>query len=140
MKVDINTNSAAVRRALKEAGDQVQAKMKRGLSRAAQQGIVIIQDRMDKGKEIEGSKFKPYTEKYAAFRKKEGKQPFPNLQFTRGMRNAMTTKASRKKAEIFFTTGDEAKKAAFNDKSRPFFGFNNDEEDTLGKIFFKAVT
>ena len=140
MQVNITTNSAKVRKALKDAGDEVKAKTKLGLSRAAQQGINIIQDRMDKGQEIEGGKFKPYTEKYAAFRAKEGKQPFPNLQFTRGMRNAMTTRANSRMAEIFFTTGDEAKKAAFNDKSRPFFGFSNDEENKLSDIFFKAVT
>lgn len=140
MQVKVTTNSAKIRAALKKESATMKAKMQTGLSRVAQQGINIIQDRMDSSKTIMGGRFKPYTEKYAAFRRASGKQPHVNLQFTRGMRNAMTTKATSKKAEIFFTTGDEAKKAAFNDKTRPFFGFSKDEITDLSKIFLRAIT
>jgi hypothetical protein len=51
----------------------------------------------------------------------------------------MTVRANSRKAEIFFSRVTEAKKAAMNNKKRPFFGFNDQEEKQLGKVFFKAL-
>ena len=51
------------------------------------------------------------------------------------MLGSMTTKANRKEAKIFFTRATEAKKAAMNNKTRPFFGFSKSEEKQLGKVF-----
>ena len=59
----------------------------------------------------------------------------PDLQFTGQMFSAMTVKANSQEAEIFFNRATEAKKAAMNDKSRPFFGFNRRERKTLSSVF-----
>ena len=61
------------------------------------------------------------------------------MNFTGKMLGSMTTKASSKQAEIFFRGATESGKAAGNDKKRPFFGFNNSEEEKLGRIFFRAL-
>ena len=94
----------------------------------------------DSGKEINGRPFKPYDEKYAAFRKSRGRGTKVDLQFTGRMRGSMTSKADDKKAKIFFTRAEEAKKAAMNNKTRPFFGFSAKEEKELAKVFFRAIT
>ena len=51
----------------------------------------------------------------------------------------MTTKANGKQAEIFFSRATESKKAAMNNKTRPFFGFSRKEQQRLSEVFFKAL-
>jgi hypothetical protein len=139
MEVTIKSNAKKVEKALKDKGSDISKGMKRALSRTAQHGINIIGDRMDSGRQINGAPYKPYTEKYAAFRTSKGRGKRVDLQFTRRMRGSMTSKADPKKATIFFTRPEEAKKAAMNNKTRPFFGFSRKEEKELAKVFFKAI-
>jgi hypothetical protein len=56
------------------------------------------------------------------------------------MIGAMITKANPKQAVIFFSNPKDAKKAAMNDKTRPFFGFNRAEKKRLGKAFTRFIT
>ena len=111
---------------------------KRALLITAQQGVNVIQDRTAKGVGYKGA-FASYTPEYAAFRSEKGRGTKPDLNFTGQMLGAMTVSADSKKAEIFFSRATESKKAAMNDKKRPFFGFSDQEERQLGKIFFKAL-
>ena len=56
------------------------------------------------------------------------------------MLGAMTTKANRRQAEIFFVGREQNKKASFNNKNRPFMGFNKREEKRLAKVFERHLT
>jgi hypothetical protein len=51
----------------------------------------------------------------------------------------MTSRANSKQGEIFFSRATESKKAAMNNKTRPFFGFSDREEKQLAQVFFKAL-
>ena len=139
MQVNIKTNAKKVEKALKQKGKDVKQSLKRALSITAQEGINIIESRTDDGVGYKGGRFKPYTEKYEAFRRKKGRGKNVDLQFTGRMLGSMTSKATDKKATIFFTRGEEAKKAAMNNKTRPFFGFNRQEERQLAKVFFRYI-
>ncbi len=139
MQVDIKTNAKKVQAALKKKGKDVGKSMKRALSITAQQGINIIEDRTESGVGYKGGAFKGYSEKYAKFRRAKGRGKNVDLQFSGRMLGSMTSKADRKKATIFFTRAEEAKKAAMNDKTRPFFGFNRKEEKHLANIFFRNI-
>ncbi len=139
MQVDIKTNAKKVQAALKKKGKDIDKSMKRALSITAQQGINIIEDRTQDGVGYKGGAFKGYSEKYAKFRRAKGRGKNVDLQFSGRMLGSMTSKADRKKATIFFTRAEEAKKAAMNDKTRPFFGFNRKEEKQLGDIFFRNI-
>ena len=139
MQVKIDTNAKAVAKRIGKKGKELSASVKRALSITAQVGINIIEARTSKGVGFKGGKFKKYTPVYAAFRASRGRSTNPDLQFTGQMLGSMTTKANSKQAEIFFSRAAESKKAAMNDKKRPFFGFNSSEEKKLGKIFFKAL-
>ncbi len=139
MQVNIKTNAKKVEKALKQKGKDVSQSLKKALSITAQQGINIIEDRTDKGVGFKGGAFKAYSEKYNAFRRKKGRGSDVDLQFTGRMLGSMTSKADRKEATIFFTRAEEAKKAAMNNKTRPFFGFNRQEEKQLAKIFFRNI-
>ena len=139
MQFNVNANVNKIEKALKKKGKDVKQSFKRALSITAQQGINIIEDRTEGGVGYKGGRFKPYTEKYKAFRRKKGRGKDVDLQFTGRMLGSMTSKATSKKATIFFTRGEEAKKAAMNNKTRPFFGFNRKEERQLAKVFFRYI-
>ena len=139
MQVDIKTNAKKVQAALKKKGKDIDKSMKRALSITAQQGINIIEDRTQDGVGYKGGAFKGYSEKYAKFRRAKGRGKNVDLQFSGRMLGSMTSKADRKKATIFFTRAEEAKKAAMNNKTRPFFGFNRQEEKQLANVFFRNI-
>ena len=139
MDIRLKTNAKEVEAALKKKGKDVNQSLKRALSITAQQGINIIEDRTESGVGFKGGAFKGYSEKYAKFRAKKGRGKNVDLEFTGHMLGSMTSKADRKKATIFFTRAEEAKKAAMNNKTRPFFGFNEQEERQLAKVFFRYI-
>lgn len=139
MQVKIDTNAKDVAKRIGKEGKELKASFKRALSITAQTGINIILDRTSKGTGFKGGKFKDYTPIYAAFRASRGRGTSPDLQFTGKMLGSMTSRADGKRAEIFFRGAAESKKAAMNNKSRPFFGFNKQEEKQLAKVFFKAL-
>jgi len=139
MQFSLKTNAKKVQAALKKKGKDIDKSMKRALSITAQQGINIIEDRTQDGVGYKGGAFKGYSEKYAKFRRAKGRGKNVDLQFSGRMLGSMTSKADRKKATIFFTRAEEAKKAAMNDKTRPFFGFNRKEEKQLANIFFRNI-
>ena len=139
MQVKISSNAGKVERTLKKKGKDVSKSMKRALSRTALAGINIIEDRTEAGIGYKGGAFKPYSEKYNAFRREEGRGSNVDLQFSGRMLGSMTSKADSKKATIFFTRAEESKKAAMNNKSRPFFGFNRQEEKNLAMVFFRYI-
>ncbi len=139
MQFSLKTNAKKVQAALKKKGKDIDKSMKRALSITAQQGINIIEDRTQDGVGYKGGAFKGYSEKYAKFRRAKGRGKNVDLQFSGRMLGSMTSKADRKKATIFFTRAEEAKKAAMNDKTRPFFGFNRQEEKQLANVFFRNI-
>jgi len=139
MRFSLKTNAKKVEKALKQKGKDINQSLKNALSITAQEGINIIEERTESGVGFKGGAFAKYSEKYAKFRKAKGRGSKVDLQFTGRMLGSMTSKADRKKATIFFTRGEEAKKAAMNNKTRPFFGFNRKEERQLSKVFFRAI-
>ena len=109
--------------------------LKNALFKTASHGRDLIEKHMDTGTSYKGGAFKPYSAKYKEFRREKGRSTRPNLQFTKQMRSALAVKANSKQGVIFFTRAQEAKKAAKNDKTRPFFGFNRAEMTQLEKVF-----
>jgi hypothetical protein len=139
MQFSVKTNAKEVSRRIGKKGKELSASVRRALLITAQAGVGIIEDRTAKGRGFKGGFFKKYNPTYAAFRSKRGRGSTPDLQFTGKMLGSMTTKANSKQAVIFFTRAAEAKKAAMNNKSRPFFGFNRKEEKQLSQVFFRNL-
>jgi hypothetical protein len=122
---------------------------KKALSITAQYGINIIQDRTAKGDGI-NKEFKDYNPIYAQRKalgwpvtktqRSFGGDPsgIVNLNLRGEMLSSMTSKASPSKATIFFSRKAEANKAFWNNKQRPFFGFNDKEQRKLRAVFRKA--
>ena len=139
MKLSITSNANKVSMQIKKHGKEVSGSIRKALSITAQSGINIIQERTSKGMGYKDGKFKPYTEQYAAYRVKKGRGTLPNLEFERQMMSSITSRADSEKAVIFFRGAENSRKAAMNEKKRPFFGFSRQEERKLSKIFFRAV-
>lgn len=122
---------------------------KRALSITAQFGINMIQDRTAEGIGV-NKPFTAYSPGYAK-RKAEGwpsgknqrsfggdSSGIVNLNLRGEMLASMTSKASPRKAVIFFGRKAEVNKAFWNNKQRPFFGFNDKEQRKLRTVFSKA--
>ena len=139
MQISFKSNAKKVKSELEKKGKDVGQSIKRALSITAQEGINIIERRTERSVGFKGGKFTNYSPKYARFRRFKGRTNKPNLEFSGKMLGAMTSKADSRKATIFFTRAAEAKKAAGNNKLRPFFGFNRKEEKKLGDIFFRNI-
>ena len=132
-------NAEQLLKKLEKKGKDLKQSFKPALSKVALLGINLIEDRTEKGTGYKGGKFKRYSENYAKFRRKKGRGKKVDLQFSGRMLGSMTSKADSRKATIFFTRGEEAKKAAFNDKTRPFFGFNRKDKKRLAKRFIESL-
>jgi hypothetical protein len=134
VKVDIKPKN--FKGIAKKRQEEIKAGITKALYKTAEQGLGIIQDRTAAGVDINGQRFKPYSEKYAFFRAKNGRTPVNvDLNFTGQMMGNMSVKANSKRAVIYFLRASEAKKAVHNNKARPFFGFNRLEEKQLAKTF-----
>lgn len=139
MQITVGSNSKSVAKRLGKKGKELSASVKLALFKTAADGINIIQDRTAKGKGYNGKSFDGYSKTYKAFRRKKGRSVTPDLYFRGNMMGAMTAKSNRKQAEIFFRGAEESKKAAFNDKSRPFFEFNRSEKEELSRAFTRYL-
>ena len=140
MQFTVSSNAKLIAKQVGKKGKELSDSVKRALLITGQVGLTIIEDRTAKGEQINGQDFAPYSEEYTWFRAKNGRSVSNvDLQFTGKMLGSMTTKANGRQAEIFFTRTAEAKKAAMNNKTRPFFGFSRSEEERLGKVFFRYL-
>lgn len=135
MQLNVDFDFSQVARELKRRGRDLKTSSKKALLITGLKGIEIIEDRTSKGKSFKGSFFKKYDAKYAAYRLARGRSTKPNLEFTGKMLGSISVVSTSKQAEIYFTRATEAKKAAMNQKKRPFFGFSRNEQKTLGKVF-----
>ena len=135
MQVQVRTDPRDITTIPENMQEQVREKIQSALYRVAQIGINIILDRTESGRGFEGGQFKPYNEKYAAFRVDKGRGLQPNLNFTGQMLGSITSRADSQKAEIFFRGATNSAKAAHNNKSRPFFGFSRAEKKKLANKF-----
>ena len=139
MEVRIETNAKEVAKRVKKKGKALSDSVKKALSITAESGVRIILDRTGKSTGFKGGKFDAYSPLYAAFRADRGRGQTPDLYFTGQMLGSIITRSSSTQAEIFFSRAAASKKAAMNNKNRPFFGFSRKEEQKLGQIFFKAL-
>jgi|9_EtaG_2_1085328.scaffolds.fasta_scaffold01280_11 hypothetical protein len=123
---------------------QEQRDIKRGIdkaiSRVGSLGKQIILQRTKVGEGVDGP-FKAYTPAYISQLASEGKPSIPVDLFNTGqmIRSIQVRRSNSRTAEIYFDNPEAAKKAAFNDRTRPFFGFNAKEEDRLAALFRKEI-
>ena len=131
-------------RDLAKIAKQEERDVKRGIDKAIGRvgslGKQIILQRTKVGEGVDGP-FKAYTTEYMSKLASQGKPGSPVDLFNTGqmIRSMQVRRANSRTAEIYFDNPEAAKKAAFNDQTRPFFGFNAKEEDRLVALFRKEI-
>jgi len=149
--IRVRTNPLRLERVTKDIAKDIESSKRLAMTRTVLAGTEIIEDRTSKGRGINGP-FKRYSESWARIRRELGKtSPTPNLEFgyerfgstfrsRPTMLSALQGRAESKKSGIiFFTNREAAKRAAFNNKSRPFFGFNRKEERRLADVYLSGI-
>ena len=139
MQYDIGTKESKL--AITLNGKDLKKGVKFALNRTAQQAVNIILDKTESGADLNDARFKPYTASYKRWREGRGKSATPNLFNTGKMLSAITSRVvNDKQAVVFFTSAAESKKAAFNQKKRPFFGLSKKTKKELEKFFIRNLT
>jgi hypothetical protein len=149
MKVNLSLNIAEVEKSLNKTKAEIRAIVEKSLMKTAQYGTQIILDRTEKGVGYLG-KFAPYSPAYrkakaAGWKATPRRRGFGgdssgvvNLNVSGSMLSSIQQRAlNQDTVQIYFGRATEAKKAAFNNERRPFFGFNDKEQEALSKFFFR---
>ena len=111
-------------------------------------GIVAIEtinNRIDKGVDVDGKRFKKYSQQYSKKKKASGRRAKPDLQFTGEMLNSMTHTVTNNKMTIQFPKRNHKKSkssiediARENNETREFFSLSDKElNDALEKTVYK---
>jgi hypothetical protein len=140
MKITPKVDDAKFKRKLNQQLREQPRQVQIALGRTAEFLLGMIRKRTQKGKDADGSNFKPYTPEYKSFRREKGRQVrFPDLNFSGQMLSNMTQKASPKEAILFFANKFQNAKAVGNQKKRPFFLIGDKEQKTLIDFFAKEL-
>ena len=134
MDVKITTSPRDLRSIPRKLRTKADKNKKRAMQRVVLQGVTIIEQRTAKGQGFKG-RFRKYSPEYALLRAEKGLTLTPNLSFNNNMMPSLTQTATKSKGVIFFSRPDEARKAAFNNQTRPFMGFTRDERSELSDVY-----
>jgi hypothetical protein len=151
VKMDVDIDTTRLEANLKKLGRSLSRQIDKTLLQTAQFGSDLILDRTKQGMGYKG-KFRAYTPEYVKRKGQGWKSTSKTIGFggaptspvnlsLRGEMLGSMASAKVKKgiAKIYFTRAPEAKKAAFNNQTRPFFGFNPLEKARLVKFFGKRI-
>lgn len=140
IKINISTKPRDLRKITGDLRRSIRKNHKRAMRRAAAEGLNRIQKRTSLGLDINEQPFRPYSEAYKGFRKSKGR-PVDKVRliFTGRMRGAMASGLSGQDGLIFFTSRAESRKAAFNNRKRPFFGLNRSDERAISRVYQRGL-
>ena len=96
-----------------------------------------IVNRTLQGKDMFLKAFKKYTKGYASFRSKNGRKSTVNLTYTGQMLGAITSDNIPDGLKFKFSSKSESEKAAWNNKTRKFFGTDKTQREYLKKKLSK---
>ena len=138
--VSIDTKPRDLRKMVEKLGRTFTKNHKRAMRRAAAEGLNRIQKRTSLGLDIHEQPFRPYSESYKGFRKSKGRQVDKvKLIFTGQMRKSMQSGLRGQDGLIYFDSRAESKKAAMNNRKRPFFGLNKSDTRAIRDVYFKGL-
>lgn len=140
LKIEVKTFPEDFTKITRAQRRDVKRGVTKGIAAAALKGKEIIDERTSRGMGINGA-FAEYPEKYKTWLEAAGYPTTPvDLENEGDMLRSMQAKVtSSNEAMLYFDNATQAKKAAFNNQSRPFFGFNEKEEKRLADVFRKQL-
>jgi hypothetical protein len=122
---------------------EIQRRISPAIDKTASLGEQIILRRTKKGVGIDGP-FKRYSPSYIEFRRtklRKGNPNLVNLNATGDMVRSVQVEGSKggRVASIYLVGQFNAQKAYWTDRQRPWWGFNNQEESRMAKLFRKEL-
>jgi hypothetical protein len=138
----VNTNLKQVRKRYNKFFKRFPNIVLQGLERAGVQLKEIILEKTDRGIDIAGRRFTPYSRMYEELK---GKKKV-DLQDTNRMLQSIGSRVvNKRKVQVYFRNQGMAKRALWhqtgqgNLPERKFFGFNNSTEKVIQRTFAKFV-
>ncbi len=138
----VNTNLKNVRKRYNRFFKRFPNIVLQGLERAGVQLKEIILEKTDRGIDVRGRRFAPYSKMYSELK---GKTKV-DLQDTNRMLQSIDSRvASKRKVQVYFRDQGMAKRALWHQKGmgnlpeRKFFGFNDSTERVIQRTFAKFV-
>lgn len=142
LSAKVNTNLKQVRKRYNKFFKRFPNIVLQGLERAGVQLKEIILEKTDRGIDIAGRRFAPYSQMYQELK---GKTKV-DLQDTNRMLQSIDSRVVNKtKVQVYFRNQNMAKRALWhqtgqgNLPERKFFGFNNSTEKVIQRTFAKFV-
>ena len=119
--LNVKDNSRFFKKALKIKSDRVKSAIQRALADASAFQVDAIRDRTEqRGKDVKGRPFKPYSKSYIQAKRKRFNDPsnqdttpknFVDLNFTGKMFSSLTFITRPSRGVLFFKSAEQSKKA-----------------------------
>ena len=138
--VSIDTKPRDLRKMVQNLGRSFTKNHRRAMLRAAAVGRARIDKRTRSGVDVNERPFRPYSDAYKGFRREKGRPVDKvNLIFTGKLLGDMQFGMQGQDGIINFSRRTEAKKAAFNNRNRQFFGLNRGDTRAIRDAYFKGL-
>jgi len=153
--LDVKDNSKFFKQQLKKKSEKIKSAIQRALAEASAFQVSAIRDRTEqKGKDVYGRPFKPYSKGYILARRKRFNDPsnqdttpknFVDLNFTGKMFSALTFTTRPSRGIVFFRSAEQTKKALIHNEGkgrmpkREFFGISSQEQKKINAIIIKNI-
>lgn len=153
--LNVKDNSRFFKKALKIKSDRVKSAIQRALADASAFQVDAIRDRTEqKGKDVKGRPFKPYSKSYIQAKRKRFNDPsnqdttpknFVDLNFTGKMFSSLTFITRPSRGVLFFKSAEQSKKAFIHNTGkgrmpkREFFGISSIEQKKINAIIGKSI-
>ena len=153
--LDVKDNSKFFKQQLKKKSEKIKSAIQRALAEASAFQVSAIRDRTEqKGKDVKGRPFKPYSKGYIQARRKRFNDPsnqdttpknFVDLNFTGKMFSALTFTTRPSRGIVFFRSAEQTKKALIHNEGkgrmpkREFFGISSQEQKKINAIIIKNI-
>jgi len=153
--LDIKDNSRFFKQALKIKSDKVKSAIQRALGEASAYQVSAIRDRTEqKGKDVHGRPFTPYSKNYIQAKRKRFNDPsnrdttpknFVDLNFTGKMFSSLGFTVRPSRGVVFFRSAEQTKKALIHNEGkgrmpkREFFGISTIEQNKINAIIGKSI-
>ena len=153
--LDVKDNSKFFKQQLKKKSAKLHSAIQRALGEASAFQVSAIRDRTEqRGKDVRGRPFKPYSKGYIQARRKRFNDPsnqdttpknFVDLNFTGKMFSALTFTTRPSRGIVFFRSAEQTKKAMIHNEGkgkmpqREFFGISTMEQKKINAIIGKSI-
>lgn len=153
--LNVKDNSKFFKQQLKKTSEKLHRSIQLALGEASAYQVSAIRYRTEqKGKDVSGRPFKPYSKGYILARRKRKNDPsnqdttpknFVDLNFTGRMFSALTFTTRPSRGIVFFRSAEQTKKALIHNEGkgkmpkREFFGISKQEQNKINAIIRKNI-